>query len=139
MTERPETQQAPSDEDDVRRIKELFAELETAFAEQDAATFDARFTADIVFTAVNGTRFTNWDELHAYHRERLTGHADGITTWYEIERVTFPTPDVAVVSFRQPIVVGDHRRANVGTWVLVKRDGQWWVSAGQNTGVAVPQ
>ncbi|MEW1818377.1 MULTISPECIES: SgcJ/EcaC family oxidoreductase [Streptomyces] len=137
MTDRPDTQEARTDEDDMRLIEEIFAELGSAFAEHDAARFDERFTADIVFTAVNGVRFFGWEEIHAYHRERLTGHAEGISTWYEIERVTFPAPDVAVVFFRQPVVVSGHERANVGTWVLVKREGQWWISAGQNTGVAV--
>ncbi len=123
MTDRPDTQEAEPDEEDVRLIEKIFADLESAFAEQDAAKFDERFTADIAFTAVNGARFVGWEEIHAYHRERLTGHAGGIRTWYEIERITFPAPDVAVVLLRQPIVVAEHRRANVGTWVLVKREG----------------
>ncbi|MEU6111541.1 SgcJ/EcaC family oxidoreductase [Streptomyces albidoflavus] len=139
MTDRPDTQECQTNEDDVRLIEEIFAGLESAFAEHDAAKFDERFTEDVVFTAVNGARFFGWEKIHAYHSERLTGHAGGINTWYEIERITFPAPDVAVVFFRQPIVVSEHKRANAGTWVLVKRDGQWWISAGQNTGVAVAE
>ncbi|MET8678601.1 SgcJ/EcaC family oxidoreductase [Streptomyces sp. NPDC004647] len=135
MADRPSTQDNRNDEDDVRRIEEIFSELESAFADHDAARFDARFTADVVFTAVNGTRFVGWEELHTYHRERLVGHAEGIKTWYEIENITFPTPEVAVVVFRQPIVIADHKRSNVGTWVLVKKDESWWIAAGQNTGV----
>ncbi|MEW1750645.1 SgcJ/EcaC family oxidoreductase [Streptomyces angustmyceticus] len=139
MTDRPDTQGVQTNNDDARLIAEIFSDLGSAFAEHDAAKFDERFTADIVFTAVNGTRFFGWEEIHAYHNERLTGHAEGINTWYEIERITFPTSDVAVVFFRQPIVVSEHMRANVGTWVLVKREGQWWISAGQNTAVAVTE
>ncbi|MER7986130.1 SgcJ/EcaC family oxidoreductase [Streptomyces noursei] len=122
--------------DDARHITDLFDELESAFAQQDAAKFDRRFTDDVVFTAVNGLRLVGWEALHAYHRERLGQHAEGIETWYEIERITFPSPDVAVVFFRQPVAMDQHQRVNVGTWVLVKQDGQWRVSAGQNTGVA---
>ncbi|WP_046472328.1 SgcJ/EcaC family oxidoreductase [Allosalinactinospora lopnorensis] len=136
MTDRPSTQDIPDDDADVRRIKEVFAELEAAFAEQGAAGFDGRFTADIVFTAVNGRRFHGWEESHAYHKERLENHADGIRTWYEIDRITFPAPDVAVAFVRQPVATPVDERTNVGTWVLVKKNGQWWVSAIQNTGVA---
>lgn len=137
MTDRPSGQGALSQQRDSRRIEEIFTELENAFREADAAGFDARFTEDVVFTAVNGARFVGWDDLHAYHRERLAVPTDGIRTWYEIERVTFPAPDVAMVFFRQPIETAGTERVNVGTWVLVRRDGDWWICAGQNTGVAV--
>lgn len=118
------------------RIRELLAVLEAAFAQADAERFDAPFTADVVFTAVDGARFVGWEALHAYHRDRLSTPTDALTTWYELEHISFPAPDVAVVALRQPIEVAGARRANVGTWTLVKRDGAWWVCAAQNTGVA---
>lgn len=136
MTDRPNSQSDLSEQQDQRRIEEIFTELENAFREADAARFDARFTQDVVFTAVNGARFVGWDALHAYHRERLAVPTDGIRTWYEIERVTFLAPGVAMAFFRQPIETAGTRRANVGTWILVKQDGDWWICAGQNTGVA---
>lgn len=121
---------------DIEEISGIFRELIAAFDRHDAAGFDRRCTDDIIFTAVNGARFTTWDDLHAYHQERLTHHADGIETWYDIEQIVFPTPDIAVVAVRQPIVTVDGARANVGTWVLVRRAGDWWVCAIHNTGVA---
>lgn len=137
MTVRPLRQNATDGKGDTDAIEDIFVELTTAFAERDAAKFDHRFTEDAVFTAVNGRRFTNWQDLHAYHKDRLANHADGIRTWYEIERIIFPGPDIAVVAIRQPLHTSNGVRANVGTWVLVKRNGQWWVCAVQNTGVAV--
>ncbi|WP_369200774.1 SgcJ/EcaC family oxidoreductase [Streptomyces sp. PU-14G] len=145
MANRPSTSTSPRDGDDAahaeedrQRIRELFTELEAAFAQADAARFDAPFAADVVFTAVDGARFAGWEALHAYHRDRLSTPTDAITTWYELEHIAFPAPDVAVVALRQPIEVAGSRRANVGTWTLIKRDGSWWVSAAQNTGVATP-
>lgn len=67
MTTRPTTQDGPAAQQDIREIETLFAELITAFDEHDAVAFDSRFTDDVVFTAVNGMRFTNWADLHAYH------------------------------------------------------------------------
>lgn len=136
METRPTALPGPADDTDTERIREVFSELEAAFAAQDAAAFDARFTADIVFTAVDGRRFHGWEPIHAYHKERLENHAGGIRTWYEVESVGFPAPGVAVAAVRQPVVTPVDERANVGTWVLVKRDGRWWVCAIQNTGVA---
>lgn len=136
MTDRPVTQEISSDEQDVRQIEVIFAELEEAFAEHDAAKFDSRFTSDVVFTAVNGQRFYSWEEIHSYHRERLTHHADGIRTWYEIDHIAFPTETVALVFLRQPVRTPQDQRANIGTWVLTKKDGSWWVCAMQNTAIA---
>ncbi|MEU7317214.1 SgcJ/EcaC family oxidoreductase [Streptomyces sp. NPDC007083] len=143
MSDRPSTPTTPRDEEgtarfkeDKHRIEELFADLEAAITQADAARFDAPFAADVVFTAVDGARFVGWKALHAYHRERLSTPTDAITTWYELEHITFPAPDVAVVALRQPIEVAGTRRANVGTWTLIRRNGSWWVSAAQNTGVA---
>ncbi|SFT81404.1 conserved hypothetical protein [Actinopolyspora lacussalsi subsp. righensis] len=136
MSNRPKAHHDDDHEEDLHAIRKVFDELETAFVEHDAAKFDDRFTADTVFTAVNGVRFQDWQELHEYHKERLENHADGIRTWYEIEQVIFPRSDVAIVCLRQPAISQAGRRANVGTWILSKLDGQWWICAAQNTGVA---
>ncbi|WP_410582607.1 SgcJ/EcaC family oxidoreductase [Amycolatopsis sp. lyj-108] len=136
MTVRPLAHDIPGDEEDIRAITAVFTELEAAFAEHDAAKFDARFAEDVIFTAVNGVRFTGWDDIHAYHQERLEHHAEGIRTWYEIDRITFPAPGAALVFVRQPVRTEHGTRSNIGTWVLSKKDGQWWVAAIQNTAVA---
>ncbi|WP_094979759.1 YybH family protein [Rhodococcus pyridinivorans] len=132
---RPQTDHTTAEQRKINEIDALFSDLITAFDRHDAMEFDRRFTEDVVFTGVDGARFTNWAELHAYHQERLTHHGGGITTWYEREAIRFPSPDVAVVAVRQPIDTAAGSRANVGTWVLIRRAGQWWVCAMQNTGV----
>jgi uncharacterized protein (TIGR02246 family) len=137
MTVRPLAQDSPGAEEDVRAIKEVFAELEDAFAAHDAVKFDDRFTQDVVFTAVDGVRFTGWGDIHAYHKERLDHHAVGISTWYEIDGISFPAPDIAVAFVRQPVRAPDgSRRTNVGTWVLTRKADRWWICAIQNTAVA---
>lgn len=67
---------AAENAEETARIRELLAELEAAFAQADAERFDAPFTADIVFTAVDGARFVGWEALHAYHRDRLSTPTD---------------------------------------------------------------
>lgn len=138
MTTRPAGQNEPASPADIHAVEALFADLIAAFDAHDAVAFDKWFTDDIVFTAVDGTRYTNWTDLHAYHRERLTHHAEGIETWYEIDQITFPAPDVAVAAVRQPIRSPAGARENIGTWVLVRKQDRWWVCAIQNTGVAQP-
>ena len=139
MKDRPSTQSVSASDTDVNQIRNIFTELESAFVEHNAERFDSRFTSDIIFTAVNGQRFHGWKDIHAYHKERLDNHAAGIQTWYEVDTITFPAPDVAVAFVRQPVVTLTGKRSNVGTWVFVKKQGTWWICAIQNTGVATEQ
>lgn len=136
MKNRPAAQNVSISDADVDQIRNIFVELEAAFVEHDAEKFDSCFTSDIIFTAVNGQRFYGWADIHAYHKERLDNHAAGIRTRYEVDTITFPAPDVAVAFVRQPIVTSAGERSNIGTWVLVRKEGAWWICAIQNTGVA---
>ncbi|MEJ8652558.1 SgcJ/EcaC family oxidoreductase [Streptomyces sp. MS1.AVA.3] len=133
------TQDAPAREEDVRRIKEMFTELEAAATAHDAVALNGRFTADVTFTVADGRRFDGWEQIHAHHEERLEHHAEGFRTWFEIDAMAFPTPDVAVVSARQLWSAPHGEGVNTGTWVLTRKNGAWWFCAVQNTGVTAGQ
>ncbi|AGP55595.1 SgcJ/EcaC family oxidoreductase [Streptomyces rapamycinicus] len=133
MADRPWAQSTPAREEDVHQIQELFTELETAASAHDAVGFNARFTADVTFTVGDGRRFRGWEEIHSYHKERLDHHAEGFRTSLEIDHITFPAADVAVVSTRQHWATPQDSGANAGTWVLTRKDGAWWVCTVQNT------
>lgn len=125
--------------DDTHAITHLFHQLETAFAEHDATKFDQPFTDNVIFTTVNGKRLIGWKALHAYHQERLQNHAHNIQTHYHIEKITYPNPQTAIVFLRQPITHPHHQQENVGTWILIKQNNQWHITAGQNTHVTTTQ
>ncbi|KUL43407.1 hypothetical protein ADL28_42835 [Streptomyces violaceusniger] len=60
-------------------------------------------------------------------------HAEGFRTSLEIDHITFPAADVAVVSTRQHWATPQDSGANAGTWILTRKDGAWWVCTVQNT------
>lgn len=133
---RPAVSEQAASGEDLRAIDEVFAEIQAGVGEFDAARVGARFTANASFTTPAGQRFDGWDAINAHHRRQLANPVEGFRTRIAVERVTFPTPETAVVSVRQHASTSAGDFANAGTWVLVKRDGGWWVHAVHNTNVA---
>ncbi len=133
MANRPSAQDMPAHDEDIRQIKELFTELEDAASAHDADAFNARFTADVRFTVGDGRRFLGWEEIHAYHKERLDHHTEGFRTSIEIDDMIFPAADAAVVSARQHWAHPRDSGVNASTWVLAKNYGTWWVCTVHNT------
>ena len=66
----------------------------------------------------------------------------GASSRYQTENVMAPAPDLAIALVRrvalntdgQPIPVDDATVfSEMARYVLVRRDGKWWLAAGQNT------
>ena len=124
------------DESVIREIKEVFTDLEDGFHQQDADVFDSHFSRDAVQVTAAGQRMLGWDEIHRYHRERLEGHAHGLTVALQVESVGLPAPTVAIVHTLQETTTPDGGvRRNSGTWTLVERNGGWWICSVQQTNV----
>lgn len=121
--------------DDVVAIERLFTGLEDAFHRQDADAFDARFSADAVQVTAAGQELRGWDEIHAYHRERLQGHTHGLRVDLDVVNAAFLSTEVAVVHTLQTTTAPGGERRNAGTWTLAKRGGDWWIFAAHQTNV----
>ncbi|MFD3510114.1 YybH family protein [Nocardia sp. NPDC058666] len=132
---RPTAGVAETDATATADIEALFRTLEQALVAKDAAAFDQAFTDDVVFITPSGAIFRGWEELHSYHRERL-GSAPDARAHFELLVVRFLTPDHAVVNVEQTLRTPEFSVTNRGTWVLVRRDGSWWVCSVHNTNVA---
>jgi len=82
------------------------------------------------------------DRPHAI-RQRLHASADRGDSRYETVRVLTPAPDVVVAQVRRtaldehseaiPSLEGEARFSEMALYVLVHRDGDCWLAAGQNT------
>jgi uncharacterized protein (TIGR02246 family) len=91
-----------------------------------------------------GATLVGYDTLHAIHR-KMFGQGVAVTgpsSRYETVHMTAPAPDVAVAHVRrvaldadgEPIPIDDTSASSeMALYVLVRRDGKWWLAAGQNT------
>ena len=134
---RPSCSVAEPEPTDSAEIPALFRRLEAALVAKDAAAFDDVFTEDIVFINPAGRIFRGWNELHTYHRVML-GKSPDAQAHYDILAVRFLTTDHAIVNLEQTLNTPDLAITNRGTWVLIRRDGAWWVCSAQNTNVVNP-
>ncbi|MFE3442442.1 SgcJ/EcaC family oxidoreductase [Nocardia sp. NPDC059180] len=132
---RPSSSAADTTPTTTAEIQALFQHLEAALSAKDADAFDSVFTEDIVFTNPAGRIFRSWSELHSYHRAML-GKSPAAQAHYDITAIRLLTTEHAIVNLEQSLHTPDFSITNRGTWVLIRRDGVWWVCSAQNTNVA---
>jgi uncharacterized protein (TIGR02246 family) len=87
-------------------------------------------------TVPDGTTLRGWDEICAYHTARLAGPVSDWSTCVTVVSVNSLSAGTAVIQMKQDTTTPDRSFSNRGTIVAVKKDGQWWISALQNTNVA---
>jgi uncharacterized protein (TIGR02246 family) len=120
------------------------AELQAGIDAADAETYNAHFGADVAWGSPYGATVVGYDTLHSIHRQMFDrGVAmTGPSSRYETVHVMAPAPDVAIAQVRrvaldadgEPIPIDDGSAfSEMALYVLVRRNGQWWLAAGQNT------
>lgn len=132
---RPTAATGDVDDETAARIRAVFARLEDAFHAGDADAFDDQFTRDAVQVNAAGQRLVGWSVIHRFHKERLEGHSAGLRVALRVEAIALVATDVAVVNTLQETHAPGGVYRNAGTWVLVERDGTWWISTAQQTNV----
>lgn len=139
----------PTLSDDDRRLRDahaavdaFVAELQTALDRGDAALYNAHFADDVMWGSPFGATVNGYDTLHAIHRRLFAAAVAGPRSRYEKVAVSAPAPDVAVAHVRRtalnldgtPVPVEQPTPfSEMALYVLVRRGGHWWLSAGQNT------
>jgi uncharacterized protein (TIGR02246 family) len=127
-----------------RAVARLLEELQKGWDEHDADTTDRSLADDVVWGSPFGATVRGYEQLHAIHIGLKQQRAGGPTSHFEVVDILAPTPDVAIAQVRrlaldpagQPLEpTADTAGAFSETmlYVLVKRDGRWWLAAGQNT------
>jgi uncharacterized protein (TIGR02246 family) len=140
---------ALNDDDDrltaARRAVDAFvAGLQAAVDAGDADAYNADFADDVLWGTPFGMTVVGYDPLHAVHQRMLPAHVGGAVSRYEVVNVSAPASDVAIAQVHRlaldengtPIPDTDPGTfSEMTTFVLIRRDGRWWLAAGQHTPV----
>ena len=127
-------------------VAHLVEELQAGWDEHDAEVSNRHFADDVAWGSPFGATVDGYDQLHAIHVRLKQQGRGGPSSRYEIVRVLAPAPDVAVAHVRrlaldpagrplEPTHETTGPFSEVALYVLVKRNGTWWLAAGQNTPV----
>ena len=145
------TERRPVLSDDATRLSEatraveaFVAGLQAGADARDADVFNAHFSADVLWGTPYGKTVVGYDALHPIHQRMLPAATGGAASRYEAVRVSAPAPDVAVAQVHRTALTDDGTPvpdtdpatfSEMTTFVLVRRDGEWWLAAGQHTPV----
>ncbi|MGQ4617369.1 DUF4440 domain-containing protein [Nocardia sp. R7R-8] len=118
-----------------RVAAEFAAGLQRAGVAGDADGYDSAFAADVLWGSPFGASVTGWAELNALHH-RLMAARVAPPSRFEVVATLAPTPDVVITQIRRQATDSDGF-SEMAMYVLVERDGQWWLAAAQNTPAGV--
>lgn len=142
--------------DAVAAVEEFVAGLQAGHDQRDADVLNRQFAADVAWGSPFGALVDGYDQLHPIHvrfQQRASVASGAPSARYEVRHVLAVTDDVVVAHIARHVlgadgepVVPSHEPgrpfSELAMYVLVRRDGQWWLAAGQNTpmrpGGAVP-
>jgi PPOX class F420-dependent enzyme/OxyR family protein/uncharacterized protein (TIGR02246 family) len=127
-------------------VARFVEELQAGWDARDADVSNRHFADDVAWGSPFGVTVDGYDQLHAIHVRLKEQGRGGLSSRYEIVRVLAPAPDVAVAHVRrvaldpagrplEPTPDATGPFSEMALYVLVRRNGTWWLAAGQNTPV----
>lgn len=137
-------QGGPTLDEAVVAVHHLVDELQAGIDTADADLYNRHFATDVMWGSPYGATVDGYDDLHAIHTEL---HRRGVAgpSCDEVAQALTPAPDVAVAHVRRQALDDEGRPlgpldgfSEMALYVLVRRDGAWWLAAGQNTPVRPP-
>jgi uncharacterized protein (TIGR02246 family) len=118
-------------------VEQLVAGLQDGLDRASADAYDRQFASDVLWGSPYGATVSGYVALNAVHRSLMAAGA-APPSRYEIVQLMSPLPGVAIAQVRRNDLRDDkdERFSEMAMYVLVERDGQWWLAAGQNTPIA---
>lgn len=126
-------------QDDKAAITAVMAEMNSAWARNDADAYGALFTQDATYVTFTGTCYSGRTDIVECHRALFSKFLKNTKLAGEITDIRFYGPDTAVVTGRGDTYKGAttpraSRLSKVQTCTFVREaDGQWRVAAFHNT------
>lgn len=125
-------------------IAAFVSELQQGWDQRDAAISNRHFAADVAWGSPYGATVHGYDQLHAIHTRLKQQSTGGAASRYEIVRAFAVSDDVIVAHVARYALDPEGRPieprsettgafSEIALYVLVRRDGTWWLAAGQNT------
>jgi uncharacterized protein (TIGR02246 family) len=129
------------------------AGLQAGHDQRDANVLNHQFAADVIWGGPYGAVVEGYERLHPIHVRFQQQPATGVEFHYRVRHVLAVSEDVIVAHIARlafspngkplaPSFDPDQPFSEMAMYVLVRRNGHWWLAAGQNTpmrpGGAVP-
>jgi uncharacterized protein (TIGR02246 family) len=131
-------------EDDPKAVEEFVIGLQAAVDVWDANGFNRHFADDVLWGSPFGAVVSGYDEIHAIHSRMFAAASERQhrgergESRYEIEHARLVAEGVAIAYVRRFSLAERGREVPGGAdafdelalFVLVQRDGAWWLAAG---------
>jgi len=125
-------------------VAAFVTELQQGWDQRNAAISNRHFAADVAWGSPYGATVHGYDQLHAIHTRLKQQDTGGAASRYEIDRAFAVSDDVIVAHVARyaldpeghPIEPSSDTTgafSEMALYVLVRREGVWWLAAGQNT------
>jgi uncharacterized protein (TIGR02246 family) len=133
--------------------REFASGLQAGHDQRDADVLNRQFARDVVWGSPYGALVVGYENLHPIHVRFQERKGAKSHVRYEVRHVEAVSADVVMTHIARLVLGSDDQvlppRADadqpfseLALYVLVRRDGRWWLAAGQNTpmraGGAVP-
>ncbi|MEV6986843.1 SgcJ/EcaC family oxidoreductase [Sphaerisporangium sp. NPDC051017] len=124
--------------DDTTAVREVPRRMIAAWAKNDGEAFASIFTEDATMILPGDIYVTGRESIRAFMDAAYSGPYKGTRVFGEPLSAKFLGPEAAVLTTKGGVLTGEEtevspERAIRATWVLAKQDGQWLVTAYQNT------
>jgi uncharacterized protein (TIGR02246 family) len=135
--DRPFLHDPSAQPDAAEAVDRFVATLQEGADCSDADAYDSQFASDVLWGSPYGATVRGYDVLNAIHHSLMASSA-APPSLYHVVQFMSPLPDVAIAHVRRDDLTAEAGAgfSEMAMYVLVRRDGHWWLAAGQNTPVA---